>query len=142
MAGNDWGAGVDLSTYSSNLIVTNSDLRTTGVPPIFTLDRVIESSVTTFGYALGYVPYTSDNSSLSARAAANSTNHWDLRGTGKSYPTTIQSATLAVGDRVTCDAFRAYLTAAQTDAVLAAGTDVLSSWTALDTAVGLAGTVA
>lgn len=141
IGGLNWGAGVDLASHSADQVVTSANLLSATVPPIFSLDRVIESSATTFGFALGYLPFTADDTSNAARLAATPSNLWDLRGTDKSYPTALNTRVLNPGDRATAESFRVYLTAAQTDAVVAAGPDALSAWATLDSVAALSGSV-
>ena len=137
ISGYDFAAGVDLTSYAADLLATSATLLTAGIPPAFSLDRLVASSVTVAGFAIGYLPYgVTDASSNAARVAAAPTNLWDLRGTKKSYPTVITSMPMVAGDRFTVEGFRAYLTAAQVDAVIASK-DALTAWTTLDTLAGL-----
>jgi hypothetical protein len=139
IGGFNWGAGVDLTSYSSSLLVTTSNLLSASVPPIFSLDRLIASSATVAGFAIGYLPFgvrSTDSSINATRLTAAPTDLWDLRSTKKSYPSVFTSQTAGWG-RLTVEAFRTYLTAAQTDAVIAAGTDGLAAWSALDAQASL-----
>lgn len=139
ISGIDFGAGVDLDSYATNIVATTSSLLTAGVPPAFALDRMVEGGATRLGFALGYLPYSADDSSNANRITATPTNLWDLRSTDKSYPTVLNARTLQPGGRITAEAFRAYLTPAQTDAVVAAGKDALTAWSALDSVAALSG---
>lgn len=136
IGGFDFSLGVDLSTYAVSLLVTTADLLSAGIPPVFSLDRLVTSGATVAGFAVGYLPYAPGVGASDARIAAASSNLWDLRSTDKSYPNAIGTRTLEPGERLTVEGFRTYLTTTQVDATIA-HRDALRAWTTLDTLTAL-----
>lgn len=139
VSGNNWGTGVDMTSYAVNTIITTAHLLTPGVPPAFSLDRIHSGATTLAGYAMGYLPYgdrSTDVTNSADRIADSPTILWDLRSTKKNYPNALTSLAAGWG-RVTAESFRLYLSPAQTDAVIAAGPDARAAWAVLDAVASL-----
>ena len=109
IGGLDWHAGVNLASLTTNQYVTTADLLDTSKPPTWMTEWARDSAgKDVLGFAHGYAPDKSDGS-WTARVASGATNFWDLRNSKKSYPTTFTSKALSAGQRVSVQAWRAYL---------------------------------
>lgn len=130
IAGFDWTEGVDLSTYAVSQKVTTADLHNPLIPPVMSVD--VRSDV---AFVLGIHPWKPGPTKASERVAEAPTNMWDLRSTGKSYPTVIESEPAGWG-RYEGNCVRAYLTPGQAAQVVG-GRDAYGAWAALETVVQL-----
>lgn len=131
IGGRDYSAGVAHSALTVSENVTAADLHNPAVPPTVLLDWRQDIGV---GFALGYEPWTGATSNA-ARLANSSTKLWDLRDTRKIYPNAILALAPGWG-RVEARGYRAYVTAAERDQILARKTDALAAAAALRTIIG------
>lgn len=108
IGGLDWHAGVNLAAHTTNQYVYPADLLDATKPPTWMTEWARDSTGTdVLGFAHGYFPDKSAGSWASRVPAAK--HYWDLRSTKKSYPEAFTSKALAVGQRVSVQAWRAYL---------------------------------
>lgn len=115
----DWGAGVDMTSYSTTTDITDTHLDVAGIPPAFHMDVAVEDSSPVVGFAMGYLPFASDAASASESRVSNAgTGYYNMRSTKKCYPAFTTGETFGWG-HLRVESFRIYLTAAQVDAVLA-----------------------
>jgi len=109
-SGFDFETGVNLDTYSTNLVFANSDNKKVGVPPNHVIDWLYDSSGNKkYGFTIGYIP-DKTNSKNSDRTA-NTPNTWDMRSTKKLYPIAVEGKLLLAGDYMNFEGYRNYLTA-------------------------------
>lgn len=131
IGGRDYSAGVAHSALTVSDTVTAADLHNPAVPPTVLLDWRQDLGI---GFAMGYEPWRGATEN-SARIANASSKLWDLRNTRKIYPNAIMARTPGWG-RVEANGYRAYITAAERDQILARKTDALAAAAALRTIIG------
>lgn len=131
IGGRDYSAGVAHSALTVSDTVTAADLHNPSVPPTVLVDWRSDINI---GFAMGYEPWHGATEN-SARLANASSKLWDLRNTRKIYPNAIMARTPGWG-RVEANGYRAYITAAERDQILARKTDALAAAAALRTIIG------
>lgn len=139
VSGFDWTAGVDLTSYSTDVVVATGDLVTTGRPPSVSVDVLPNTGTATIGFALGYLHWgarSDDATRASQRISRAATKLWDLRGTRKNYPTFTTAETAGWG-HLRGEAFRAYLNPTQVAAVVAAKGDAVAAWDVVNTTANI-----
>ena len=108
VAGFNFAIGVDLSTYNSNLLIEDSQLKQVGIPPSHYTDwQMDDTGKRKYGFSLGYI--VDKTNSKNTDRVANTDVYWDLRSTKKSYPVAINEMSLNVGDYLSFAGFRQYL---------------------------------
>jgi hypothetical protein len=137
VGGFNWSNGVDLTSYSSNVITQSTDLLSTGQVSAFSLDTLDLSGVVNLGFAIGYEPNRTSAASRSARRLTNSsTTLWDMRNTKKCYPTYTTGEDAGWG-HIEVTGYRCYLSPSQVSEVLSYASNAIASYAALATAMDL-----
>ena len=107
-SGYDFSKGVDLSTYSADLVFNQSDNVNTEIPASYTIDWLYsQSGKKTIGFAMGYI--VDKTNSKNTDRIVNASNTWDMRGTTKNYPIAIESISLEKDDYLNFQGFRNYV---------------------------------
>lgn len=128
----DYSNGVPHAALTVSEFVTDADLHNPAVPPTVLLDWREDYQV---GFIMAYEPWTAAATSNQQRLTNTPSRLWDLRNTRKIYPNAIM--TLAPGwGRVEAHGYRAYVTVAERDQILARKTDALAASSALRTIIG------
>lgn len=115
----DWGAGVDMTSYSTTNLITDTHLDVAGVPPAFHMDVAVVDSAPVVGFAMGYLPFSPDTASNNEnRVSSAGAKYYDMRSTKKVYPSFTNAEAFGWG-HLRVESYRIYLTGAQVSAVLA-----------------------
>ena len=106
--GYDFANGVDLSTYSADLVFSQEDNIVPEIPASYTIDWLYnQSGVKTIGFAMGYI--VDKTNSKNSDRITNALNTWDMRGTTKNYPIAIEGISLEKDDYLNFQGFRNYV---------------------------------
>ena len=106
-SGVDFSAGVDLATHNTTINYLNADLKEPTKPPAFYVDWLLNGDIKKYGFSMGYI--VDKTNSKSSDRLTNCIKYWDMRSTGKSYPTAIDGKVLNPGDYMNFMGFRNYL---------------------------------
>uniref|UniRef100_UPI00359FEC17 hypothetical protein n=3 Tax=Jeotgalibaca porci TaxID=1868793 RepID=UPI00359FEC17 len=107
-SGYDFANGVDLSTYSADLVFSQEDNIVPEIPASYTVDWLYnQSGSKTIGFAMGYI--VDKTNSKNSDRIANTSNTWDMRSTTKNYPIAIEGLSLEKDDYLNFQGFRNYV---------------------------------
>ena len=114
VGGFTFDVGQDLTNYNSNLIIEDSNLKDSTIPPAYYTDWLVDSvNNRKYGFSMGYI--ADKTNSKNSDRLKNSPNYWDLRSTRKSYPIAVEGISLEAGDYLSFSGFRQYLTPESND---------------------------
>jgi hypothetical protein len=109
-SGYDFKTPVDMTGYSTTVLLTSSDLLDPAIPPNRVIDWLKDSttSVKKIGHAIGYIPDKSDGKHAT-RITNSAGQLWEVRTGSKTYPCAMRSITLNAGDYKNFICYRNYL---------------------------------
>lgn len=109
-SGIDFKTPVDMSAYSTTVLLGSSDYIDAGIPANRVIDWLTNSTsgIKKVGFTMGYIPDKTD-SDYASRLSNASAQGWEVRNTKKTYPVAMRSLTLNAGDYKNFICYRNYL---------------------------------